>query len=319
MNNVKRKRLDYRKSTPAPLIIVAGLPNPLSVTVAKYLELKFIPEPKTIQQPSGNLDSGLYRPGTVESLLSAVSAFAERQRKAQPEVTVPSFILLAYVPSPDEEQLLKAFEYFVFPVRLSRLADYDARGRQMRHDLALAQEYVLSSLQIAFGEFREIKRRLSSPSDKEPLFLPPNNFRTLDEGRVAALFSGLVRQRLAWNDLVKTVKSTQVTNQDLPSKVARGATKTILQDARGLFFPRDLSFHGVPREIEQNSSVQERQLHMKSSFRFGVPLPDGFHHDAQFAGRDLASTVFECCKAGVIQPGGSHANIYPNDFVRPVK
>ena len=56
---------------------------------------------------------------------------------------------------------------------------------------------------------------------------------------------------------------------------------------------------------------------MRSVFRFGVPLINGYHHDVQFAGHALSGQTFECSREGFVQLNSNYANIYPNDFVRP--
>jgi len=45
-------------------------------------------------------------------------------------------------------------------------------------------------------------------------------------------------------------------------------------------------------------------------------LPLGFHHDAQYEyGRAFDDTSFDCSQKGHCLVTGTHANIYPNDFV----
>ena len=52
-------------------------------------------------------------------------------------------------------------------------------------------------------------------------------------------------------------------------------------------------------------------------YRFGAPLPDGFHHDVQKRnGQDMKRVVFDCSVDGPVFVSGSYANVYPNDFVR---
>jgi hypothetical protein len=223
---------------------------------------------------------------------------------------------LAYVPAPDEERLLTEFDFFVFPVRLSRLAAYDENGRQYRHDRELAEEYVVASLTTALREFIEVKRRLSSISDREPLFLPPQNFRVSDSERVAGTFKSMVRQSTLWADPFTDIRRVSVTNQDLPNHVRPGAHKQVLADNRGLLFPSDPSRHGLERELPRDSSPQERKLFMRSRFRFGVRLDDGYHHDVQYLRRDLGGAIFECPRGGNRVLRSNYANVYPNDYVR---
>jgi hypothetical protein len=284
--------------------------------VAKATEGSLFPTPRVIFQASGADNKELYKKHTVVELMSAVSGYAIRQLKAQTTPPTPAQILLGYVPATDEEQLLAEFDFFVFPVRLTRLAEYDERGRQYRHDRKVAQDYVVASLQTALRSFMEVKRRLSSPSLREPFFLPPCNFKVSDSERIADLFGELRRAARPWGSPLPNVRTTRVTREQL-RKLPAGVQKEVLSDSRGLLFPHDRSVHGPARELPPSSSHEERKQFMRSSFRFGVPLIDGFHHDVQFGGRSLGGETFECSRKGTLQLSCTHANIYPNDFVRP--
>ena len=231
----------------------------------------------------------------------------------------PKHIILAYVPASDEEQLLEEFDFFIFPVRLGLLADFDEHGRQRRHDRSLAENYVLKSLQTALLEFNEVKRRLSSASHREPLFLPPQNFKVSGTKRMADTFRGLTRQTASWAGPATPLQSVKVTHEDLPKHVPRGARKIMLADSRGLLFPNDHSLHGPSRELDKAATLTDRKLLMRSSFRFGVPLVAGYHHDVQYVGRGLYGEQFECAQQGPVELTCAYANVYPNDYVRPSK
>jgi hypothetical protein len=294
---MKRKpRHDFRQTVQVPLVVLAGLPNPISMAVATTVEASL--GAKVIAQPSGNDGKNLYAEKTVRSLINAVSGFAVRQLKSQNVPPTPKHIVLAYVPSEDEERLLVEFEFFVFPVRLSLLADYAEGGRQNRHNPKLAEDYVASSLETALREFAEVKRRLSNISDKEPLLLPPKNFRISSTERMADVFRSIIRQKTSWADQINSVQRVTATSDDLPKHVREGARKIVLSDLRGLLFPHDRSEHAPERELPEECSDDERKHVMRSFFRFGVPLRNGFHHDAQFAGRGLNRERFECSRKG---------------------
>jgi len=250
--------------------------------------------------------------------MNAAGGYAVKHLKAQLTPPVPKHIVLAYVPAPDEERLLTEFDFFVFPVRLTLLAEYDWRGRRRRHDREFADDYVIGSLETALREFAEIKRRLSTVNDRDPLFLPPQNFRLSASERVADLFRDLARHRSSWAEPVTRIQQVRVTNDELP-KLRPGAQKFVLADSRGLLFPHDHSQHGFGRELESDSSPRDRRDFMRSRFRFGVPLSDGYHHDVQYGGRGLRGETFECSREGERTLTCSHANIYPNDYVRPSK
>ena len=101
------------------------------------------------------------------------------------------------MPAGDEERLLGEFDFFVFPVRLTRLAEYE-HGRQYRHDRKICEEYVGPAVETALMNFMEVKRRLSSPNLREPLFLPPRNFKVTNSDRMADIFLGLRRAKTPW-------------------------------------------------------------------------------------------------------------------------
>jgi hypothetical protein len=252
-------------------------------------------------------------------LLRAVSEYAVRQLKAQMSAPAPAQILLAYVPASDDERLLAEFDFFVFPVRLTRLAEYDHYGRQYRHDRTTAEGYVVSSIQTALRDFVEVKRRLSSISMREPLFLPPRNFKVSQTERMADIFKDMRQAARPWGSPVTEIRTEKVTHDDLPKHVLGGGHKEVFSDSRGLLFPHDPTDHGPARDLPSASSHEERKQFMRSSFRFGVPLINGYHHDAQFARRDLGGTTFECPVGGIMQLNSDYANVYPNDFVRPGK
>jgi len=312
---MKRDRRDYREKIQLPLLVLAGLPNPACAGIASLVEQHF--RSKVIRHASGNDDARLYTDATIGALMNAVSGFAVRQLRSEAHPPVPKHILLAYVPSDDDEGLLDAFEFFVFPVRLVSLSRYDEHGRQLRHDLKVATDRVVSSLEVALHEFSDVKRRLSSISDTEPLFLPPENFHVSATLRAAGVFRAMFRQNTSWNDPVSSIQRVTVKSEDLPKVVRGGGQKRILSDTRGLVFPHDPSEHGLPRELPAECSPTDRKDIMRSYFRFGVPLRNGFHHDVQFPGRNLKGELFDCCRQGRIELSCSHANVYANDYVRP--
>ena len=315
-----RHRLDRRnESSSKPLVLLAGLPHPTCGAVANTTEKSLFPSPRVIFEASGTDNNNLYRFETVTGLLRAVSDHAVRQLKANTQVPTPTQILLAYVPGADDERLLAEFDFFVFPVRLTRLAEYDERGRQYRHDRKVAEEYVVGSLETALRSFMEVKRRLSSPSWREPLFLPPRNFRVSATERMADIFTDMRRAVQPWGPPIPNVRTTKVTHKELSKHLREGASREVLSDARGLLFPHDQSGHGPVRALDPTSSHEERKQFMRSSFRFGVPLIDGYHHDVQYGGRGLGGETFECSRRGVVQLDCDYANIYPNDFIRPSK
>jgi hypothetical protein len=307
------KRREIRKEGQGmPMILLAGLPNPLFKSVANALQEDLSPRTKVMAEASGGDDKALYKVQTVSILMRAASEYAVRQARAA--TPSPTQILLAYVPSPDDEHLLSEFDFFIFPIRLTRLAEYDARGRQFRHNLQECHSYVLLSIQTALLSFMEVKRRLSSPNLREPLFLPPRNFHVSNTQRIEAVFMNLRKAEFSWGTPLTDVQTRKVTHDDLKMHVKPGAHKQVLCDSRNLLFPHDDTNHGVPRELPTDASSRDRRQFMRSSYRFGVPLRSGYHHDVQYPGTGLGGQTFECCDKGNVSLNVSHA---PNDFVRP--
>lgn len=308
---VKRKRLDFRKSPATPLVVLAGIPHPICGRVAKSIEQKIVPATRVIFQASGPDPGRLYPAHLVAALIKAVTGFAIRQSS----VPAPQHILLAYIPSDDEEELLAAFDFYAFPIRLSRLSEYN-NGRQYRHHQVICERYTIESIATITPQFMEVKRRLSFPSDKEPLFLPPNNFKVSTGERIADKFRAIRSLEQDWSDRMDYIRRVEVTKSELPKHVHTGVRKTVLADARGLLFPHDPNEHGIPRQLEEEVTQEESLSVMRALFRFGVPLRPGYHHDVQFPGRKLSCQQFECQKQGTILLSSSHANVYPNDYIR---
>ena len=313
---MKKARVNDRSKQAIPLLVLAGLPHSNSAQVAQSVSSAIAPKPRTIHLPSTGKNNQLYTPEVITGFIRSVTEYAQRQLKGGAKrPSSPSQIILAYVPSPDVEKLLIQFDFYVFPVCLDELGEYDEHGKQKRHNTEDAKKYIIQKLIAAQSDFAQVKRRLSSPPMNEPLLLPPQNFRLADKV-IAEVFLEMRKSKREWTDTINEVQSHQVTNDDFPKHVAKGARKRILVDNRNLYFPIDPSGHGLTRQLEDASSSVDRVALMRSSFRFGVLLTAGIHHDAQFLKAQLDNEIFECSINGNITVSGTHANVYPDDFVR---
>jgi hypothetical protein len=90
-------------------------------------------------------------------------------------------------------------------------------------------------------------------------------------------------------------------------------------DSRGIVFPPASggAEHAPPRLIVENAPVGELRGLLGSLYRFGSVVDYGFHHDAQFPnGKRLENVEFDCSRQGQIKVSSTHANVYPNDYVR---
>jgi hypothetical protein len=313
----KHQRDRKRAPQKTPVVLLAGLPNSIARPVAISIQEKFLPT-RVISQASGFDNNNLYRIETVTGLVQAISGYAIRQAKAKQIGVAPANILLAYVPSADDERLLREFDFYVFPLRLTRLAEYSNQGKQFRYDRKVTEEYIGASLETALRNLNlEIMPRLSIPRWTEPLFLPPRNFKVSNTEKMADLFRQMRRGMQPWGDPLPNVRRVKATHEDLPHHIPKGVSKEVCSDYRDLLFPPDKTNHGPQRELDGTASDEERKQFMRSAFRFGVPLINGYHHDVQFAGRKLSGQTFECSREGVVQLNCDYANVYPNDFVRP--
>lgn len=313
---MSRRHLSARNNAPKPLIALAGLPNLIMGKIKNDIEETISPSPHVISLPSGNNDNALYSQNTVAALLRAISSYAIRQQRAHSSISAPKHILLAYVPSADDENLLSQFDFFVYPIRLTRMAEYSPSGQQFRHDRKSALQYVPAVIKQTIPAFNVLQRRLFTFKSSEPFLLPPVNFKITSSQKLTSFFLELRREQRPWSDTLDELKSTKVTGREFPHNFRRKERKVVYVDCRKLHFPVDPSRHGLLDELDNDCGEGERQQFLRSAFRFGVPIRDGFHHDAQFIKRDLDGVEFECCRSGDVVGKGSHANIYPNDYVR---
>ena len=107
--------------------------------------------------------------------------------------------------------------------------------------------------------------------------------------------------------------------EQLPEFLDHQERQLIFRDARDVIFPcaRANELHSRLPDVPPESDLTVLQNFLRSVYRFGTPLPDGFHHDAQLEwGRPFHNMSFDCSRNGPISVTGSHANLYPNDYVR---
>ena len=118
----------------------------------------------------------------------------------------------------------------------------------------------------------------------------------------------------------ETVIAQMFDRQMLPNFLDYNERQRIFRDSRNVVFPcaRHTEFHGA-LEINPAAEVPVLCELLRTTYRFGTSLPQGFHHDAQFeGGRHFNQTRFDCSRKGELSVTASHVNIYPNDYVRPV-
>jgi len=226
------------------------------------------------------------------------------------------------VPADDDENLIDAFDFFVFPIPLRDLAQFDDVGRQRRHQREACEQTIRKAMETYTADLIGIlQRKIESRKSHEPLLLPPVNFHLPDD-RLRRAFRELTRGTRAWgNAMPDAIAAKTFDSEMLPDFLRPREHQVMFKDARGVVFPcaRPTETHGA-HDLDPGADIKNLREMLQSTYRFGTSLPQGFHHDAQFDyGRQLDRTQFDCCQKGVLLVSGSHANVYANDFVNPAQ
>jgi len=312
-----------QSTTAVDLFLLAGLPNPLHQQIEEFFQKLAGSNAKIISHSSPGYDGGaLYKKGTVDALLKAGATFAIRRLKnrSDDQSARPRRITLFYVPSGDDRVLLESFDFFIFPVALRDLAKFDDFGHQLRHQRGACEEAIRKGLEVYRREFLGIvQQRVESRRSSEALLLPPVNFHLPDQ-RARDAFRELTRGVRAWENALPegTIPET-FDRERLPEFLGYQESQVIYKDTREVVFPCSRAYepHGGT-EFDHHAEVPVLRDVLQSTYRFGASLAPGFHHDAQFeGGRGFAATIFDCSRNGQIAVTATHANVYPNDFVRP--
>lgn len=325
MGKPKHKRRTLPVALPSTnatdLFLLAGLPHPLHSRIEEFLQNVAGKHAKVIATPSPSYDGPLYRERTVAALLAAGARFAVRRLKnrSDDQAVRPRRIALFYVPAEDDETLLRAFDFFVFPVPMRELNSFES-GKQRRHQRTACEAAIRKGMEFyARDLIGLLQRRIESRRSHEPLLLPPANFH-LDDQRLRHFFCELTRGIRAWtNAIPETVTPQMFDHEMLPDFLDYNERQSMFRDSRNVVFPcaRPTELHGAPEIGAAAEPPVLREL-LRTTYRFGTSLPQGFHHDAQFeGGRHFSQTRFDCSREGVLSVTASHVNIYPNDYVRP--
>lgn len=314
-----RRRHLIKSSSPQHLYIVAGLPAAtLRVALAWFEGQK---NALAKGAPAASNDGQLYPQNLIERLLHSAGEFAIRRRiRGSERPPAPATITLLYVPSSDSERLLSTFDFAVMAVPLTSLISRDESARQRRHDVQAVTDALAEAVE-ASGSARQnlyaVVERLNRRSDHEALLLPPRNFMTGDHD-LAQVFRALRAGERAWNDRFGELGPSVLTHDDI-ARIPPKATRRVFVDSRGMAFlaAHPSAYHAVEREVQEAWDVDALLNVLRSLYRFGGALPHGFHHDAQRCdGTELDGATFNCGRDGRVSTQGTHANIYPNDFVR---
>ncbi len=234
----------------------------------------------------------------VREFVKRVADSVYRKRATSQDRFRPRRLLLMYVPAPSAPALLEEFGFAPLPISVH------SEHQDWRKDGVRACELFLAQLRevLSFPKpIAELRHAIEASGGRGAPALPPRNFVLKPRPFIEKLrelradLSGLSRLEAA----VQTVRHGR-----------KGIRVPV--DARKRVFPSDLSGHGLPRE---SPSCPRREL--ERLYRFGFPLRDGFHHDvARQDGADFRDEPFECSERGEVTVCGTHANVYPDDYVR---
>ena len=305
------------------MVVITGLTKALTHQIGEYLDLKRANSGyRIIDNPTSQNDANIYNDRYISQIAASVTEFAVYKRKKRSENLVPAFLTVLYVPTPDSKRLVEFFGYSAHLVPLHDLAERLQDGRLKRHDLEDAQ----SSLERNFFSSTSVKediskiiQRISRLVPDEELLLPPTNFRLSEDEGIASKFSAYINGSLGWDDRISDeLSKVDLRSTDGVTVKHRGSGHTYVDYEQIAFPPADPgAYHGDVRRLENEAMDLDRKLLLWSLFRFGAPLPSGFHHDAQRPdGRHLKDQRFFCSRVGNVFASGTHVAIYPNDCIR---
>jgi hypothetical protein len=266
-----------------------------------YFDVIPIPSPST----------GGYTKATIAEALAAAAGRVTRQRSPKEtarntdRVFVPRQLVLAFVPGPGDGELTAAFgvSAHLLPLEDPAVAWWRDGSR------AVNVVSFVASNRLRNLPSTEVGQAVLNQPRKSPVALPSRNFFLERDTPLKETLDEIARDRVPLNSIKDKVRLSR----------KRDGTKGPV-DARGRYFLVDQSSHAPSRFVESSSSPEERtKLHrikLEGLYRLGFPLPEGFHHDVTRDGSSLQNEQFTCAREGGLTVSGTHANVYPNDFVR---
>ena len=307
---------------PKPLPVVAGLSRPTADTIAGTIEnLRPV---NVVSVQFGKAGPVAYDEAPIWTLLERACGFALRDRAgaAVSPIPDPSSLLLAYVEAPGWERLIDAFGVSAMPLPM-KVDDWEFDGgREWRALIEPLKEAVCAALDlVGRPPRRAIRQRLESRSAKELLALPLRNFET-ERGALLQDVLEAMSDPDRWAAVGAGIETPRFTSEVLRRfhKRTGGANRRFPMDARGLVFANASGGRHAPVRAlpaEPRPTVPQLRMLLESMYRLGTPLPDGFQHDVQWPeDAFLAKERFSCSQEGAVDLWGTHANIYPDDYVR---
>jgi hypothetical protein len=306
-----------------PLLIIAGLPKLTARVAASSIESACSPW-QAIAIPFADSDE-IYTDSAVQQLMVEVCTFAQQQRNnsSKNKIPAPSRIILCYVDKGSVQKLLSSFGFACYPTKI-KVDNWNwLDGKHWRFHI----ETVVSALKGLInasndGVMKSVRLRLEARSASDPLLLPPRNFLINSGLKLESIFSEAVRTE-EFDIIDQSINIKRCNKENLKEFFSRtgGSKKDFAIDSRSLVYATSSrGQHGAVRAKDDVSKTPQIELRLllESLYRFGTPLPSGFQHDAQFEySRLLDREQFECSAKGMIEVSGTHANVYPDDVVRP--
>jgi len=228
------------------------------------------------------------------------NAVADHVNKKAPD-HLPQRLTVIHIDDANEQLLFERCHLYASFRKLKSPSSED-----WRHEVSHALAAITASLDTD---------RIEPYSKYSPILLPPQNF-LCKKSKLNELLYAYSRGEIDASHISKQVESKCYNSDELP-KVIDGGKHFICTDRRGIAFPpcKKSEAHGIARNDNRITSAH----FLAGYYRFGIRYESGFHFDAQYPNKkNIRGAIFHCSMEGSItaQSKHSHANIYPNDFVR---
>jgi len=311
--------------TTHPLYLVAGLTQPADQAVINGLARNAsLRKARYLAVGAAKGPDGAYS----ETSISLLMSLAARELAEQYNTTndLPGRLILLYVPTVDSQALLDSLgsACFCVPVDLSPTADGNP-SNQMRSNPGFALNRFERVVRMAAVDEKVayVQAQVALKYRKSMLVLPAVNFIDPNtKSPIAAYFRDLQRGSGNWEAAEGYLSHTIFNSDDLP-KFLKGEQKvSAFEDHRKIVFCpcRPQEMHGAVRVRQFSSEVASQDGYrtiLNGLYRFGIPVPSGFHYDCQRVGGAALGADFICSVNGSVNcKKARHANIYPDDYVR---
>lgn len=300
-----------------PLTIFAGIPSPFLHSVLEEAKRHYQHQGgyslRRIEALSG-LRGAQYRTHIINQTLKSVTQYVVQKRvnKKDEQQYSPSHISIVFLESNidhENDLLLRSFFPFAQCVKIACI------------EIPWA-EIALEDLLALFFQAVENMPQWGTFQNMACWALPIQNFQCPGPQNLQAICLQRMYNTPDEPPLTKSVIEHRTCSSgnrnECPKCPNRG--REVPSDERGICFIRGT--HGKARAPEERGDVK---ILLDSLYRFGYPLDDSVHFDAQFPkGKQIQEETFDCVINGLVPAKNSgrraYVNIYPDDFVRvPLK